>query len=138
MQTIIELEKWLKDNCYPLNSYSINGNFISEGYILENNGGLYQWDYTERGERRTIEYFLTEKDAVKYALNKIKSDKHANRNYIGIYKESSEVEKVLSELKNRGVEYWTDNIPYGELIYYRTRIFVIGCGIKKVKDLIKK
>jgi hypothetical protein len=137
IQTIIELEKWLKDNCYSMNSYSINGNLIYEGYILENNGGLYQWNYTERGEKRTLEHFATEKDAVEYALKKIKSDEHANRNFIGMYKESSEVQKVLSELKNREIEYWTDNIPYGGLKDYRTRIFVIGCGIKKATDLIQ-
>ncbi len=131
------MEKWLKDNCYSMNSYSINGNIINEGHGLENNGGLYQWYYTERGERRTLEYFVNEKDAVEYALEKIKMDEHANRNYIGMYKTDDEAEEVLLELRKRGVEYWTDKIPYGGLNDWRTRIFVIGCGIKKVKDLIQ-
>ena len=120
-----------------MNSYSINGNFIYEGYILEKNGRFYQWNYTERGKKSTLEYFTTEKNAVEYALKKIKSDEHANLNFIGMYKESSELEKILSELKNRKIEYWTDSIPYGGLNDYRTRIFVIGCGIKKATDLIQ-
>src|SRR5690554_1070785 len=103
IKTEIELEQWLKENCYPMNSYSINGNFIYEGCGLENNGGLYQWYYTERGEKSVLEYFATEKDAVQYALKTIKADEHANRNYIGMYKSDQEVEQVLSELKKRGI-----------------------------------
>lgn len=138
IETEIELEQWLKENCYPMNSYSINGNVIYEGCGIENNGGLYEWYYTERGEKRTLEYFATEKDAVQYALKEIKADKHSNRNFIGIYKDLSEVKKILLELQNRGIEYWTDKIPYGGMNDWRTRIFVIGCGIKKATDLIKK
>lgn len=137
IKTELELEQWLKDNCYPMNSYSINGNFIYEGCGLENNGGLFQWYYTERGKKRTLEHFANEKDAVQYALKKIKGNQHANRNYIGMYKSDNQVEQILTELKNRGIEYWTDSIPYGGLNDYRTRIFVIGCGIKKVTDLIQ-
>ncbi len=137
IKTVIELEKWLKENCYPMNSYSINGNAIYEGFGLENNGGLFQWFYTERGDKQTLEYFATEKEAVEYALKKIKSDEHANRNYIGMYKSDQEVEQILSELKKREIEYWTDKIPYGGMNDWRTRIFVIGCGIKNAQDLIK-
>ncbi|WP_204346629.1 hypothetical protein [Psychroserpens algicola] len=120
-----------------MNSYSINGNTIYEGRGLENNGGLYQWYYTERGEKSILEYFATEKNAVQYALKAIKADEHANRNYIGMYKSDTEVEQILTELKKRGIEYWTDKIPYGGMNDWRTRIFVIGCGIKNARDLIK-
>ncbi len=138
IKTELELEQWMKENCYPMNGYSINGNFIYEGFGIENNGGLYQWYYTERGDKRTLEYFATEKDAVKYALRVIKTDEHANRNYIGMYKSDQEVEQILSELKNRGIEYWTDKIPYGGINDWRIRIFVIGCGINNAQDLIRK
>ncbi|MDF0708479.1 hypothetical protein [Flagellimonas okinawensis] len=138
IKTVLELEEWLKENCFSLLSYSINGNFIYEGFGLENNGGLFQWYYTERGEKKVLEYFATEKDAVQYALKTIKADKHAKRNFLGMYKADSEVKSILLELKKREIEYWTDRIPYGGLDDWRTRIFVIGCGIKKAKDLIKK
>lgn len=141
IETELELEQWLKDNCYPMSSYSINGNFIYEGFILKNNSRFspyFEWIYTERGEKRSLEKFYSEKDAVQFALKKIKEDEHANRNLLGMYKENSELEKVLLELKNRGIEYWTDKIPYGGINAWRTRIFVIGCGIKKATDLIKK
>ena len=137
IETTLELEQWLKDNCYPMIGYSINGNFIYEGCGLKNKGGFYEWYYTERGEEKTLKYFATEKDAVQYVLKEIKSDEHANRNKIGIFKENEEVEKIINELEKRGVEYWTDKIPYDGIYDWRTRIFVIGCGIKKVTDLIQ-
>ncbi|MGI0108284.1 hypothetical protein [Salinimicrobium sp. WS361] len=136
IQTVTDLEQWLKDNCYSMNSYSINGNSIDEGYILENIQGIYEWNYTERGEKQKLEYFPNEKAAVEYALKKIKADEHANRNYIGMYKSDQKVEQILAELRKRRVEFWTDKIHY-KLNDWRTRIFVIGCDIKKVTDLIQ-
>lgn len=136
--TVADLEKWLKDNCYSMDSYSINGNAIFEGYGLENNGGLFQWFYTERGNKETLEHFATEKEAVEFALKKIQADKHAKRNYLGMFKTDAEVEQIVSTLKERGIEYWTDKILYGPFEDWRTRIFVIGCGIKKALDLKQK
>lgn len=136
--TRIALQKWLVANCYRMNNYSINGNTIYEGYGLEHSDGIFKWFYTEGGAKRTLEYFKTEKEAVAYALRKIKADGHANRNYIGMYADHQEVEQLLSELKKRKVEFWTDKIPFGGMNDLRTRVFVIGCGIKNVQDLIKK
>ena len=138
IDTIIKLEQWLKANCYSMNRYSINGNSIYEGFGLECNGGLFEWFYTERGVKQTLEYFVTEKEAVEFAIKSIKADEHANRNFIGMYNADQKVEQLLAELKKRGIEYWTDKIPFGGLNDWRTRIFVIGCGIKNAQDLIKK
>ncbi|PPK93930.1 hypothetical protein LY01_02152 [Nonlabens xylanidelens] len=135
IETEIELEQWMKSNCYTFNSYSINGSFIHNGFGLDNNGGLYSWYYTERGERRTLKYFKTEEEAVNYAFDQIKSDQYANRNYIGMIKEKHRLNEIISELKKRNIEYWTDEIPYGGFEDMRTRIFVIGCDIKKVADI---
>ena len=127
---------WLKENCFSMDSYSINGNAIFEGYGLENNGGLFQWFYTERGDKETLEHFATEKDAVEFALKKITADEYSKRNYLGVYKDE-EIQQILLELTNQGIEYWTDKILYGPFEDWRTRIFVVGCGIKKAKDLIQ-
>ena len=118
-------------------SYSINGNSIYEGRGLEKNGNLYEWFYTERGEKQILEHFDTEKKAVQFALKEIKADSHANRNLIAMIKEKQELEKLISELKNREIKYWTDYIPYGGNNDWRTRVFVVGCGIKKATDLIQ-
>jgi hypothetical protein len=51
-KTRIELENWMKANCYHFNSYSINGNFIYEGFGIDYINGFYNWYYTERGQKR--------------------------------------------------------------------------------------
>ena len=56
-QTEIELENWMKLNCYNFDSYSINGNFIYEGFGIEKNGSLYVWYYTEKGNKNNLEIF---------------------------------------------------------------------------------
>ena len=138
IESVAELEKWFNKNCYNKDSYSINGNVILQGFRLENNGGLFQWSYFEQGEWETLKYFRTEKEAVQYVFEVIRTDEHAKRNYIGMYKSDQETEEILAELKKRNVEYWTDKIPYGGPNDWRTRVFVIGCGIKKAMDLIQK
>src|SRR5690606_11984662 len=50
-KTEVELENWMKLNCYNFDSYSINGNFIYEGFGIEKNGSLYVWYYTEKGNK---------------------------------------------------------------------------------------
>lgn len=121
-----------------MNSYSVNGNFIYEGFILENNNGLFSWNYTERGEKNTLKHFFSEKEAVEYALSQIKSDQFANLNYIGRYRADIELQNVLLELEKREIKYRTDKIPFGGYNDVRTRVFIIGCGIKHAGDLIKK
>ena len=91
IKSVTELERWLCENNYPLNHYSINGNMIHEGYGLENNGGLYQWFYTERGVKQTLKYFSTEQEAVNYALKQIKSEGFPRRNTIETHKPDEEV-----------------------------------------------
>ena len=73
IETIANLESWMIENNFRKNSFSIgNYFFTTEGFGLDNNGGLFNWFYTERGERETIKYFVNEKEAVEYAFNKIR------------------------------------------------------------------
>ena len=138
IETEKELEQWIKDNCYVLGKYGINGKTVYEGYGLDFNDGLYEWYYQgERGEKRALEFFATEKDAVEFAQEKIKADPYANSNFIGMIKDKTEIQSLKSELKRRNVDYWTDEIPYGGINDKRTRFFVRGCYIKMVTDLIK-
>ncbi len=137
-ETEIDLIKWMEDNCYNFNSYSINGNFIYEGYGIEKNGNLYSWYYTERGQRENLKYFSTEKEAVNFAFEQIKTDLSAKSHCIAILKSDSELNRLTSELDKREVKYSIDKIPYGGLNDMRSRIFVIGCDIRKVEDLKQK
>lgn len=118
-----------------MDSYSINGNVILQGFRLENNGGLFQRSYTERGEWQTLKYFVNEQEAVQYALKTIKADEHSRKNYLGVFKNNGEAKQIIDVLKERGIEFCTDKILYGPFNDWRTRVFVIGCGIKKALDL---
>ena len=82
MNTIKELDSWMTQNCYN-NKYAIGNRNIDEGLGLDTYGSLYIWYYTERGERQTLNYFRTEKEAVEFAFEKITSDKFAKSHLIG-------------------------------------------------------
>ncbi len=136
-ETEIELVKWMEDNCYHFDGYSINGNFIYEGFGIEKNGNLYSWYFTERGNRENLKYFSTEKEAVNFAFEQIKTDQTAKTHCIAILKNEDELKSLTSELEKRGVKHRFDKIPYGGKNDIRIRVFVIGCDIKKVQDLKK-
>lgn len=137
-ETEIALKKWMEDHCYHFNSYSISGNFISEGFGIDQNGSLYSWYYTERGKRETLHYFSTEKEAVTFAFEQIKSDRNAKSHCIALLKSDQELNDLTAELDQREVSYWMDQIPYGGLNDRRSRVFILGCDIKKVEDLKQK
>ena len=104
-ETEIELENWMKENCYNFNSYSINGNFIWEGFGIDKNGPLYLWYYTERGQKDTLELFKTEKEIVEFAFNQIKSDKWAKTHCVGCNYDKNITAELISILEKLKIEY---------------------------------
>jgi hypothetical protein len=132
--TIKQLDEWMTDHCFN-DSYGIADRNIHEGYGLDTSGALYAWYYTERGQRQYLNYFQTEKEAVDFAFKKITADKSANRHMVGFTKNKTEEAALLTELNNRNIVFWKDDIPYGGPNDRRVRIFVFGCDIKKVLDL---
>ncbi len=82
-KTELELEKWMKENCFNFNNYSINGNVIHEGHGIDKPEGLFIWFYTERGKKNKLKEFQTEEEVVAYAYNIIKNDKWARTHCIG-------------------------------------------------------
>ena len=124
-------------NCYSDN-YAIGNRIIHEGYGLDTFGGLFTWYYTERGERSTMKYFYTEEEAVEYAFKIISTDQFAKSHVVGFINDKQDEKELITELQNRSVEFWKDEIPYYSLQKMTTRIFVFGCDIKKVLDLQAK
>jgi len=132
------LENWMKENCYNFNNYSINGNFIHEGFGIDKFGSLFLWYYTERGNKETLEYFQSEAEIISHALSQIKNDNWARTHCIGFTTNISEKKELEGILKNKDVEYFQDEIPYygaGRPVY---RTFVLGCAINKTKHLKDK
>ena len=134
--TIQELDDWMTERCYPY-KYAIGKRIIHEGYGLYSDANQFVWFYTERGVRDILRHFPTETEAVAYAYAVITSDITANRHLIGLVTDAQEQE-LLTELDARGVRYWKDEIPFGGLHDKRSRIFVFGCDIRRVPDLLEK
>ena len=137
-KTEIELENWMKENCFNFNSYSINGNSIYEGFGIDKTGGLYIWYYTERGQKNNLNYFKSEPEIVEYAFNQIKSDKWAKTHCIGFSTDLNRINDLKSELQKINVEFFNDKITYyreGRPVY---RVFVFGCDIQKTEYLKEK
>jgi len=137
-KTEIELQNWMKENCFNFNSYSINGNSIYEGFGIDKSGGLYIWYYTERGQKDNLKCFSSESEIVEYAFNKIKSDKWAKTHCIGFSADYNRINELKSELKNMKTEFFEDKIPYYGIDRPVYRLFVLGCDIKKTEHLKKK
>lgn len=134
-KTEIELENWMKENCFNFNSYSINGNHIYEGYGIEKSGGSYIWYYTERGQKDNLRYFTSEADIVEFAFDKIKSDKWAKTHCIGFSTDINKINELKNILRTKETTFFEDKIPYYGLERPVYRVFVLGCDIKKTEYL---
>lgn len=137
-KSIIELEYWMKENCYNFISYSINGNNITEGFGIDQSNNLFNWYYTERGRKESLKSFKFEVEIVEYALNIIKSDKWAKTHCIGFSVDINKISELKSELRKMKIEYSDDEIPYYGIEKPVYRVFVLGCDIKKVRHLKEK
>lgn len=132
-ETISELQKYMEDECYNFASYSIAGNIIYEGFGLEKSGSLYIWFYTERGNKENLHYFNSEKEAVEYAFHHIKSDKYSRSHLFLRTKDNTMKSNIVKELEEKEIDYWVEEIPSLENKLYR--IFIVGCDIRKVKNI---
>ncbi|MGS2740845.1 hypothetical protein [Sinomicrobium sp. M5D2P17] len=130
-----ELEVWMKNNCYNFNGYAINGNFIYEGFGIEQIGGLFNWYFTERGQKDIKKTFKTEQEVIEFAYDQIKNDKWAKSHCIGFLFEERKSEELKSKLTSIGIEYFEDKISYDGPDKTAYRVFVYGCDIKKTENL---
>ena len=131
----IELEAWMKSNCFNFEGYSINGNAILEGFGIDKTSGLYSWYYTERGEKKVLRFFNTEAEIVEYAYNQLIDDKWAKSYCVGFTTDKYESQELTGRLQSLGIDFITDEIPYYGPLNPVFRTFVLGCDYKLVEDL---
>jgi hypothetical protein len=137
-KTVLQLENWMKEYCFNFSNYSINGNVIYEGFGIDKSGGLFIWYYTERGEKRELNYFQSEEKMVEYAYEQIKSDKWANVHCIGLNIDKNESEELAKRLLELKIDFFQDEIPYYGPHKPAYRTFVRGCDTLKVSHLKEK
>lgn len=137
LTTIAQLDRWMTENCYN-NSYGIGGRIITVGYGLEKSDRGFVWYEIERGQKYSLRYFETEKDAVEFAFEKITSDRNSKLHLVCFVSDKKTEFELLRELKNRNVSYWTDEVSGYSLQDRRYQVFVSGCDINRVMDLRNK
>ncbi len=136
--TVIELENWMKENCFNFNNYSISGNKIDEGFGIEITGDCFSWYFTERGGKDHLKSYKSESEIVEYAFNQIRSDHSAKMHCIGLSADKTKIDELKGKLQQLTIEYCDDEIPYfgkDKLVY---RLFVSGCDIQKTEYLKEK
>lgn len=136
--TEIELEAWMKVNCFNFHNYSINGNLIHEGFGIERSEDLFIWYFTERGERSKIKVFETEGQIIEHAFSEINNDKWARTHCIGFTPDKDASTELANELYRLGFKYVQDKIPYFGLDGPIFRTFVFGCDIEPTEHLKSK
>lgn len=134
-KTEIELEGWMKRNCFNFETYSINGNAIYEGFGIDRSGGVFSWYFTERGEKRDLKFFKSEIEIVDYAYKQLINDKWAKTYCIGFTSDKNESLELTQRLKLLGIDFVQDEIPYYGPKNLVFRTFVFGCDYKLVEDL---
>lgn len=135
-KTEIELESWMKENCYHFNSYSINGNSIYEGFGIKKSNDLFIWYYTERGQENNIKTFQSENEIVEFAFNQIKADKWARTHCIGFTNDKNKNLEMKRALQKMKIDFFEDEIPYDGIDGPVYRIFVSGCDIIQTRNIL--
>lgn len=134
-ETIVELEQWMKRNCFNFNSYAINGNNIYEGCGIEKSAGIFIWYYTERGQKTALKYFDTEEEIVQYAFAEIRADEWARAHYVGFTMHKEDTIELCNKLEVLHIPFLHDEIPYYSHQKPAHRVFVFGCDINRVAHL---
>ena len=129
------LVRWMEAHFYRMDDYSINGNFIWEGFGIDEVDSEFQWYYTERGRQQVKNVFQSEAAAVAYAFNQIKGDWWALSHCIGFLFDSTKADELKAKLEAIPLYYVADEIPYYGPEKPAYRFFVFGCDSKRAEGL---
>lgn len=134
VDSIKELVKYLKYNCFRNDSINVGSFGIKgyDGFSVEFTGQEFEFSYQERGHKKVLEKFSSEKEICNYVVTKIEKDETLRQHCIEFTKSGNKAKRICGRLEKRGIRYKTDKIPY-EGNNFRHRIFVFGRDIKKTR-----
>lgn len=135
MNTIQELEAWLVKNCYSFQELTIGHHFAPEGIVIEEDGNRFNWCYSERGNKRILKSFDSEKELVDYAMDQLTTDKWYKAHIIAFTFDEEKIKELEAYLSERKIGYERNDIPNYTKGRRAYRIFVFGCDIKKTEHL---
>ncbi len=137
MQTLKELEKYLKDECY--NKAIISKHPVEDSAIIWQEGERYFFGYCERGRIHILKEFGTEKELVVYALGKLESDIWAKAHLVAWTWNEKDIEAAERELERMHICFRRNDIPNFDREHGRAyRIFVFGRDVLRLSDFKKK
>lgn len=134
-ETILQLVAWMEKTCNNFRSYALSDELIDEGYGIERQDHEFCWYYTERGIKHIIHQFNSELEVVQYAYQIIRRNIWSWSYMIAFVRAESTAREIELELRERGISFHSDNIPYGGPDDRMYRVFVFGCDVKRVSDL---
>jgi hypothetical protein len=135
--TLKELENMLIAERYNSQSYCIGSGWprLGDGFAVDKGKTKFEFFYVERGHKSPMKEFDTEEEAADFAYEFLSNEKWTRSHNVGFYSSKEEAERRMSVLREAGIEYFNDVIPYGGPNDPRYRIFVFGKDIDRVKEL---
>jgi hypothetical protein len=140
MNTIEELREWIRKECFNEENISINSDWknLYSGFGLEKSSEGYKAFYFERGERDILYSSASEKEIVDFFQKELKDEKSLKWHFLKMFKSEKIKNKCLEELEDLGLRIEIDEILYNSPKDIRYRIFVVGCGAEKAKNIVEK
>jgi len=137
MQTLKELKKYLKDECYD--KVIIGKHPVDDSLILWQEGNKYFFGYSERGNISIIKEFGTEKELVAYTLGKLENDIWLKAHLAAWTWNEKDIKAAEHELERMRISFKRNDIPNYDTKHGRAyRIFVFGKDILKLSDFKEK
>ena len=138
MKSIVELEKYLEEDYYSFTELTIGKHYAPEGYIIEQNGNMYEFCYSERGKKRVLKSFSNEQDSVEYTLRKLSNNKWNRAHLVAWVWNECEIIQAEQELKNNGIAFERNDILKFSHEKTAYRLFVFGRDIAKLPEFKNK
>jgi len=137
MQTLKELKKYLKDECYDR---VIIGKYpVYDSLIIWQEENRYFFGYSERGNISIIKEFDTEKELVAYAFGKLENDIWLKSHLAAWTWSEKDIKAAEHELEHMHISFKRNDIPNFDIKHGRAyRIFVFGKDILKLTEFKKK
>lgn len=123
-----ELAAWMRAQGANGLGYSIQGEAIAEGFILQPDANGFGWFFTERGQERLVEHFADEAAAVRFAFAQIAGDAWAFSHLLCLTPQKAVADRIEQQLLAEGLDAFRDVIPLragAESRYHR----VFGFGV---------
>jgi len=107
----------------------------SDAYCLTRHRGEWRVFYTERGcDQPPIFESRSEEEACEFFYKFIMRFRHDH--CIGFFRSKAETDALCEKLREHGVPFHQDTIPYGGPKDIRHRVFVVGKVVFKARELL--